>query len=117
MKRLHSYLHVHRRQRCLNQEELAYLLGKKNASFISRFELRKRDPGLEAAFACQVLFGIPPSELFPRLFTDVEEAVMRRAYKLDQRLRQKPTATTQAKLKLLKGILSRAKIRLDEKET
>lgn len=116
MKRLQSYLHVHRRQRCLNQEELAFLLGKKNASFICRFELRKRDPGLEAAFACQVLFEIPPSELFPKLFTEVEEAVMRRAYDLHEQLKRKPSATVQAKLKLLMGVLARATHRIDEQE-
>ncbi|MDC0358591.1 helix-turn-helix domain-containing protein [Oligoflexia bacterium] len=116
MKRPHSYLHLHRRKQCLNQKELAYLLGRKNASFISRFEHRKRHPDLEAAFACQVLFGILPSELFPKLFADVEDSVIRRAYKLHERLSQHRAPTTKAKLKLLKGILARAKDRHTEKE-
>ncbi len=116
MSRLHSYLHVHRRQRCLNQQELAYLLGKKNASSISRFELGKRDPSLDAAFACQVLFDISPSELFPKLFTEVEDAVMRRAYVLHERLKRRSSPTTEAKLKLLKGVLACATRRIDEQE-
>jgi transcriptional regulator with XRE-family HTH domain len=107
---------MHRRQRCLNQEELAFLLGKKNASFVCRFELRKRDPGLEAAFACQVLFDVSPSELFPGLFAEIEEAVMRRAYRLDERLKLNPSAATQAKRTLLKAVLSRAARRIDKTE-
>ena len=116
MKSLHTYLHVHRRKCCLNQEELAFLLGRKNASFISRFELRKRDPGLEAAFACQVLFDIGPSELFPTFFTEIEEAVMRRAFLLDKRLRAKSGTREQGKIRLLKAVLARARRRVEATE-
>jgi transcriptional regulator with XRE-family HTH domain len=116
MTRLHTHLHVHRRQRRISQQELAYLLGKKNASSISRFELGKRDPSLAATFACQILFDVSPSDLFPKLFTEVEDAVLRRAFVLHERLKRHPSTTTQTKLKLLNGVLTRAKHRITKKE-
>ena len=113
MKRLHSYLHVHRRKSFLNQRELAYLLGKKNASFISRFELQKRNPGLEAAFACQALFDILPAQLFPDLYSEIEADVVRRAYELDTRLKSLDDLRSRAKRKLLHAVLIRARDRIE----
>jgi len=114
MKRLDCYLHTHRRQWGLTQEELAFLLGSKSASVISRLERREHDPSLKAAFACQVIFGVAPDELFPKLYVEVEDAVMRRAHELHERLQGTPSKTTRAKLELLEDALRRASERAEE---
>lgn len=111
MKRLECYLHTHRRQWGLTEEELAFLLGSKSASVVSRLERRERDPSLRAAFACHFIFGVAPDELFPKLYAEVEDAVMRRAIELHERLQGNPSKTTRAKLDLLEDALNRAKER------
>ena len=113
MKRLEIYLHTHRRRWGLTQKELSYLLGSKSGTRVSRLERQERQPSLAAAFACQVIFGIRPHELFPRLFAEAEEEVMRRAYDLHERLQGDPSKTTRMKLELLEDALARAKGRAD----
>ena len=114
MKRLDCYLHTHRRQWGVTQEELAFLLGSKSASVASRLERRERDPSLKVAFACQVIFGVVPDELFPKLYAEVEDAVRCRAHELHERLQGNPSKTTRAKLELLEDALRWAKERADE---
>lgn len=74
------YLRTHRRVWGLTQQELATLLGYKSATHISRIENGKRAPSMESALACQVLFGIPPSAMFPRAYDLVEERIVRDVY-------------------------------------
>jgi transcriptional regulator with XRE-family HTH domain len=78
-----SYLRTYRRNWGLTQEELAELIGTVSAKQISHFENGKRDFGIEVALACQVIFGIPPSAMFPHAYTLVEEEVMRNMKRLD----------------------------------
>jgi transcriptional regulator with XRE-family HTH domain len=108
MSRLPRYLHTERLFSALSEEELAYLLGAANASTISRFETGMRTPSLKAAFACQVLFDTPPSNLLPKLYRQVEEEVVRRAYVLHQRIQGEPSAGTRAKLDFLEAVQKRA---------
>ena len=54
-----SYLKTYRKKGGLTQDEVAFLLGCESGTKISRFEHRARQPNLETAFACQVVFGIP----------------------------------------------------------
>jgi transcriptional regulator with XRE-family HTH domain len=88
MKSLSQYLHTHRLRSALSEQELANLLGLKSASTISRFETGLRSPTIAAALACQVLFDVAPAELFPKLYADVEETVMRKTHVLYQKLRR-----------------------------
>jgi DNA-binding XRE family transcriptional regulator len=106
-----TYLRSHRRRWGLTQRELAYLLGLKNASVVSRIELEGRHPKLPVALACHVVFGTPISELFPGLLTEIEDAVLRRAYKLYDRLQGRTAAATPTKLDLLEQVLKRAAAR------
>ena len=70
------YLRTHRRVWGLTVKELAGLIGLRSASHMSRIEHGKRSPKVEVALACQVIFGIPPSAMFPHVYTLVEDRVM-----------------------------------------
>ena len=70
------YLRTHRRVWGLTVKEQASLIGLQSASHMSRIEHGKRNPKLEVALACQVIFGIPPSAMFPHVYTLVEDRVM-----------------------------------------
>lgn len=75
------YLRTHRRIWGLTQQELASLMGFESAAHVSRIENGKRAPTVESALACQVLFGIPPSAMFPHAYDLVEERVIRDVYR------------------------------------
>jgi len=85
--RILSYLRTYRKRGGLSQDEMAFLLGCQSGAKISRFERLARQPNLETALACQVVFGVPARELFPGMFAEVEETVTERARKLLGRLR------------------------------
>jgi len=102
------YLRTYRRLWRLTQIDLAQLLGCGSGSQISRYEWLVRRPCLKVALGCQVIFGIPPNEMFPSHFGEIEEAIMRRASKLYARLDGRPDAKSQQTLKLLREILARA---------
>ena len=76
------YLRTRRRIWGLTQPELASLIGRGDASQISRIENGKSAPTVEVALACQVIFGIPPSVMFPHVHALLEERVMRNIYRL-----------------------------------
>ncbi len=76
------YLRTHRRVWGLTQQELASLMGFASAAHVSRIENGKRAPTVESALACQVIFGIPASAMFPHVYALVEERVMRNIYRL-----------------------------------
>ena len=69
---------------------MAFLLGCQSGTKISRFERLARQPNLETALACQVVFGIPAHKLFPGVFAEVEKTVTERARQLSVRLQGKP---------------------------
>jgi len=83
----------------------------KNASVVSRIELEGRHPKLPIALACHVVFGTPIAELFPGFLTEIEDAVLRRAYKLYDRMQGNSSAATRTKLDLLEQVLKRASAR------
>jgi hypothetical protein len=115
--RLKSYLHVRRRQWRLSQKELAFLLGHRTESIISRYEHRERQMTLPIAFACSLIFGVEAKDMFPKLFEEVEDGVVRRLYELYNRLKAgKPSKKKDAKLRLLEGALSRTTTRARHEE-
>ena len=81
-----SYLRTYRKRGSLTQDEVAFLLGCESGTKISRFEHLARQPNLETAFACQVVFGIAAHKLFPSMFAEVEKTVTGRARELSARL-------------------------------
>ena len=106
-----TYLRAQRRQWGLTQRELAFLLGYRYASAVWRIERDGREPTLSIAFACHILFDTPVAQLFPGLVSEIEDAILRRAYKLYDRLQGNPSRTTKAKLDLLEQVLKRAAAR------
>lgn len=102
------YLRTHRRVWGLTQRELAALMGFASATHISRIENGKRAPTVEVAFACQVLFGIPPSAMFPHAYALVEEKVMRNIYRLHLALNNTTSLSGLRKRELFSLALKRA---------
>ena len=80
------YLRSLRRKWGLTVPEMAALIGFKSAPHISRIEHGKRNPTIRFALACQVIFGVAPSEMFPHVFTVVEDRVMWNIQKLHSAL-------------------------------
>jgi DNA-binding XRE family transcriptional regulator len=107
-QRFKTYLRSHRRRWGLTQKEVAYLLGFKEGSTVSRIEREGKVPSLAVAFACYVLFGIPLADLFPGLHSEMEDAVLRRAYKLYDQLQGAKSTATPTKLNLLERMPKRA---------
>jgi transcriptional regulator with XRE-family HTH domain len=114
MKVHKSLLRIHRKRSGLSQKELANLLGYKNAAVISRLERGQCPPRLWQFLALEIVFGVRLAELFPPLFVNVEDDVMRRAYKLHLGLNTKTQSKkAQAKLTMLNDIKERATQRIE----
>ncbi len=79
-------LRIHRRQSGFTQEEVAFLLGMRVHSLVSRHEGLKREPDLRIAFAYQLVFSSSAHDLFPSVFTDVCNVLAQRARELAERL-------------------------------
>ena len=109
--KLKSYVRSYRRRWGLSQSELAHLVGLKSGTTISRIERHIQKPTLLVALACHAIFGIPPAELFPAVFVEIEEDVMRRAYGLYEQLQGSKSSATKTKLDCLEVALARAKAR------
>lgn len=108
MGKLGNYLRTYRRRGLLTQAELAFLIGYNTESIISRLERSERTITLAVAFACQTIFGVEPTELFPTALESAEKSVLARIRQLHDRLMQSnPTQKTLAKLELLQNALDR----------
>ncbi|HEX4961648.1 MAG TPA: helix-turn-helix transcriptional regulator [Thermoanaerobaculia bacterium] len=77
-KRFDNYIRMLRKQKGLSQDELAFLLGWKSGSAVSRLEQDRRKPSLETLLAMEAIFGIPIRELYAGKFQKVESAVKER---------------------------------------
>lgn len=102
------YLRTHRRNWGLTQKELAKLVGTASSVQISRYENGKRAPKLEVALACQVIFGVPPSIMFPDAYALSEEEVMRNMYQMDLALSNTTSLSGIRKRELFSIALKRA---------
>jgi DNA-binding XRE family transcriptional regulator len=111
---LKTYLRTFRRRWGLTQTELAFLIGVKSNTLVSRFEELKRTPNLTVAFACEIIFGASPVELFPGLFDDAQDAVYLRANELYEELQGSSSKATRIKLDFLEDVLSRSERRPDK---
>ena len=107
-RRVLCYLRTHRRVWGLTQRELASLLGFQSAAHISRIENGKRAPTVESALACQVLFGIPPADMFPHAYEAVEERVIRDVYERHLALAETTSPSELRKRELFSLALQRA---------
>lgn len=116
-RKITNYLRVRRKQWGLSQAELAFLLGYRSETVVSRFEQSDREVTLACALTCALVFGCEPRELFPALLDQVEDEAVRRMYELYERLQvAAPTQRTTAKLQLLTKALSRATVKSPSQE-
>ena len=102
------YLRTHRKVWGLTVKELAALIGLQSASHMSRIEHSKRAPRIEVALACQVIFGIPPSAMFPHVYTLVEDRVMWNIYQLHSAMEKTTSLSGLRKRELCELALKRA---------
>lgn len=76
---LPNYLLANRKRLALSQAEVAFLLGVTDGTKVCRYERFVRNPTLETALACEVIFQRPLSELFGGLYQQIEADVAERA--------------------------------------
>lgn len=112
-KKLRYYLRPQRRRWGFTQKELAFIIGAKSRTVVSRLEHGKRPPSLETAFALHIVFGTDAAEFFPVLFAEVEHDVLARAYDLYERLQGNRSKAARMKLDFLEEMFARAKRRSD----
>lgn len=106
-KRLHNYLRTHRKRSGLSQDEVAFLLGCRHGTKVSRYERNAREPGLETALAYEAVFGVPVRELFAGIVDKVEAVTHRRARVLARKLSAASrTPLITRKLELLRALTS-----------
>ena len=103
-----SPLRVQRRLWGISQKELARLLGFKSPTLLSKVEHGHRKPTMQAIVGTYVLFGVDTRNMFPRLWRELEEAVIRRVYDLYQRVENGTTRRLQRKKELAQQALARA---------
>ena len=96
----HNKLPGSRKRWGLNQRDLAHLVGV-SPSMISRYENGRMPPGARAILALEVIFGRSGRHLFPYVYSDVQDVVMRRAVKLDRILQRRFDPTSARKRELL----------------
>jgi len=84
--KLENYLRSYRKRAGLSQGELAYLLGARDGTKISRYERFTRKPSLETALAYEAILGTPARDLFAGVYARAEQSAARRARLLQKRL-------------------------------
>jgi transcriptional regulator with XRE-family HTH domain len=112
-----SYLRAYRLRWGLSQKELAYLLGWKSEGVVSRLEKKQRPPTARILTACFIIFGTPAADLFPGLFSGVEDDVMRRVWEMYERVQGHPSKLTKSKIELLEDAIARAEMRKRESDS
>lgn len=97
------------RKRCeLTHKELAALVPETREYRVSCVEREKSLPNAREILAYRLIFDALPEELFPRLVSEVEEAVARKAYCLHKKLKKAKSKEAKRKRKFLKAVLARA---------
>jgi transcriptional regulator with XRE-family HTH domain len=63
-KKLENYLRAHRKRSGLSQDEVAFLLGTRSGTKVSRYESFIRTPALRTALGLAAIYRTPAGELF-----------------------------------------------------
>lgn len=110
-----DYLRVYRKRSGLSQSEVAFLLGGKDGSQLSRYEKHHRMPPLHVALALEAIFGAPAAELFAGLYESVMSGVSKRIEKFGRELRKQ--AAQGVNLKKLHWLEEHDSIAAEERHT
>jgi len=84
--KVHCYLRTLRMEWRLTQVEVAALLPKGTRNRVSRVERGLVPPSASDILAYELIFGLAGQAVFPALYAETEDAVMRGTYHLYQRL-------------------------------
>lgn len=98
-----NHVRTFRQRHALTQSELGFLIGR-SQSAVSSTEYGDSVPTLDGSLALQVLFRLPPKELFPGCYERVEDRVMRRAAELIEKLEGETDRRSMAKLEFLENL-------------
>ena len=101
---------INRKRWALSQGELAELLGISRPA-LTRLEIETESTSLETALGLLIIFGLHPRAMLPGTYLLIEEAVMKRAARLDRRLRGKGDDKSLRKVALLSDMVKRATAR------
>jgi len=77
-----NHVRKYRKDSALSQRDVAYLLGAKSGSKVSRYERFTREPNFSTALAYEAIFQVAVSELFPGQYQRAEAGVRARAKRL-----------------------------------
>lgn len=103
---LATYLKMYRKRTGLTHEEVAFLIGMKGGSTISRHESGDRLPNLQAAIAYELIFGTPVGEMYAGVFADGMAMLRERAIGLRVSLEKLPqSALRDRKIEALTQII------------
>jgi transcriptional regulator with XRE-family HTH domain len=106
---LKTYLRTFRKRAGLSQADVAMLLGESSRHSVSHYERALAEPSLQAAIACEIVFGEPIAELFAGVYDEVELSVIMRTHRLIALVeRSDPAPIVEHKLASLRRI---AKVR------
>lgn len=106
--KLGNYLRARRRQWHLSQKELAFLLGYKHESIISRLERHERRVTFGTSRACSIIFGSGTEDIFPALSKEHDDRLLQRIQELRATLEQRGSSKRiEAKLQLLQAAIAR----------
>ena len=83
---LSNYLRSYRKRTGLSQDDVAFLMGVESGAKVCRYERFARVPNLRTAFAYEVIFDTPASELFGGCYQQIEKQVTQRAIRLLRRI-------------------------------
>jgi transcriptional regulator with XRE-family HTH domain len=105
-RRLKNYLKMYRKRIGLTQEELAFLLGAKGDSKVSRYENSRRIPIFRAILGYSVIFQAPLQDLFAGHYDEVVIIIHKRAKRLQAKLGISPESPRLAhKMKFLEELI------------
>jgi DNA-binding XRE family transcriptional regulator len=104
-----SHVRAYRRRWGFTQDELAFLIGYKSRTVVSKLERSGKLPTVDIGFALHTVFGTHNTELFPSVHRDVQAGVLARAHELYERIQGTRTPMTRTKLDFLEHLLASAK--------
>ncbi len=99
---------MHRRRWALSQRELGHLLLGTSTSALSRYESGACHPPLRVAVALQIVFGEAIDRLYPRLYEEIADGVVRQAASFSIELQSDDSTRGQIKRELLAAIGDRS---------
>jgi transcriptional regulator with XRE-family HTH domain len=105
---LPNYIRAARKRANLSQRDLAFLMGYKTDSQVSRCERVAQTPTLRTALLFAFIFDVPLQELFAGLIEDDIEAIRRRTATLYKTIAARsPTTKTGSRSEFLHSLVRR----------